>query len=71
MIIKYTCPICGEDLQEIVLASDPPLHKQMCLYCGWESEGIREDVVRIPYNNDNLYSKNVVYLNDGWSIHAD
>ena len=53
MQIIYTCPKCGADLEEIVLASNPPQHQKRCRSCGWEHTE-REDVVRIPYSVPNI-----------------
>ena len=36
------------DLQEVILASNPPQHKMYCNNCGW-SHIEREEVYRIPY----------------------
>ena len=47
-MIIYTCPKCGNDLQEVILASNPPQHKIYCNNCGW-SHIEREEVCRIPY----------------------
>ncbi len=67
MRVIYTCPVCGADLHDTMLCSNPPIHKKVCLECGWESEGDKEDVVRIPYggNKENSHTK---WLGDGWSI---
>jgi len=50
-IIIYTCPKCGKDLQEEMIATYPPIHVKKCYSCGWSSE-TREDVIRIPYGQD-------------------
>lgn len=52
MTIIYTCPKCGNDLDEIVLASYPPQYKKSCSKCGWSiTERIKKDenIKRIPY----------------------
>lgn len=48
MSIIYTCPKCGSDLEEIVLATYPPQYQSRCPKCGWDH--IKKDtVIRIPY----------------------
>lgn len=50
-MIIYTCPKCGGDLQDLVLASYPPQYKKECPKCGWSHiEKPNDEVVRIPYN---------------------
>lgn len=56
MNIIYTCPKCGADLRDVMIATNPPINKKECFNCGWSSEEEREDVVRIPYvNNIKVY----------------
>lgn len=47
MIIQ-TCPKCGADLHEMMLASAPPIHVKECLSCGYRYER-REEVIRVPF----------------------
>ena len=47
MIIE-TCPVCGADLDHIVLTSNPPQHKVKCSQCGWQHIE-SEETVRVPY----------------------
>lgn len=54
MIIIETCPECGHDLVDMMLASNPPISKKECLACGWSWTGEREEVVRIPFNGSGL-----------------
>ena len=52
MEIIYTCPHCGEDLQEyVVAATNPPILIIRCKRCGWEAEAAKEyeKIIRIPY----------------------
>lgn len=49
MQIIYTCPNCGGDLSEIMIATNPPIYTKVCHNCGWSVEEPRENVVRIPY----------------------
>lgn len=51
MIIIETCPECGHDLVDMMLASNPPILKKKCLHCGWSWTGKREEVVRIPFSD--------------------
>lgn len=48
MIIE-TCPKCGHDLEQMMLACYPPIPKKYCPYCGWYWTGGPEEVVRIPF----------------------
>jgi len=50
MRIIYTCPKCGGDLQEVMLATNPPIQKKQCMSCGWSyTDTDREDVLRVPF----------------------
>lgn len=54
-IIIETCPKCGHDLVDIMLASYPPIPKKECWNCGWSWTGEREEVIRVPFgDNDSL-----------------
>lgn len=51
MAIIYTCPMCGADLQDIVMTSYPPQAAKKCVKCGWEyvyKDGGENDV-RVPF----------------------
>lgn len=54
MIIIETCPKCGHDLVNLMIATYPPIPKKQCWNCGWSWEGEREEVVRVPFSNDNI-----------------
>lgn len=51
MIIE-TCPVCGHDLINIVLASNPPIPKKECWSCGWSWTGDAEEVIRVPFGGN-------------------
>lgn len=53
MMLIYTCPNCGGDLHDIMLACNPPIHQKVCHNCGWSYEDPREEVIRVPFNNIN------------------
>ena len=53
-IIIETCPKCGHDLVDIMLASYPPIPKKECWNCGWSWKGKREEVVRVPFSGNKL-----------------
>lgn len=52
-MIIYTCPECGHDLMSVTCACIPPIHEYHCYNCGW-SHSNREEVVKIPFSNNNL-----------------
>lgn len=54
MIIIETCPECGHDLTNMMLASNPPIEKRQCLNCGWSWTGKREEVIRIPFDGNSF-----------------
>ena len=60
MIIIETCPVCGHDLRDVMICTNPPIPRKECNYCGWSWEGKQEDVVRVPFGG---YSDNTI-LND-------
>lgn len=43
-ILIETCPNCGAELQNIVIATFPPIPKKQCYHCGWSWEGKPEKV---------------------------
>lgn len=52
MRIVYTCPECGADIEDIVLATYPPKYMKRCTNpkCKWRHiEEVDDGVVRIPY----------------------
>ena len=60
MIIIETCPKCGHDLQDLILASNPPIPQKKCFGCGWEWTGEPEQIMRVPFcgnsfDPDNTY----------------
>ena len=46
--IIYTCPICGHDLQEVVLTSLPPQYQKICNHCGYTYTE-QSSAIRIPF----------------------
>lgn len=62
MIIIETCPERGHDLTSMMLASNPPIEKRQCLNCGWSWTGKREEVVRIPFDDNGFTSNTTNYL---------
>ena len=69
MQLIYTCPNCGHDLQDICLTSNPPINKKVCHYCGWSVEEPQENIVRIPYGNENDIQPSEIFDFVGF-IHA-
>ena len=65
MIIIETCPKCGHDLMDLVIATYPPIPQKKCFSCGWSWEGEREEVIRVPFGGNSLeMASNNSYLND-------
>lgn len=70
-IIVETCPNCGHDLRDLVIATYPPILKKECWNCGWCWTGKQEKVIRIPFGGNTTNTTNIVeapslndYLND-------
>ena len=61
MIIVETCPKCGHDLQEMVIAIFPPIPCKQCWNCGWRWEGKRDDILRIPFQGEMNGNKELTY----------
>ena len=53
-IIIETCPKCGHDLHDVMLASNPPIPKKECFNCGWSWQGEPEQVIRIPFGGNSF-----------------
>ena len=64
MIIIETCPKCGHDLQDVVVATYPPIPQKKCFGCGWEWTGEPEQVVRVPFGGNDMDIINQPSLND-------
>ena len=43
-IFVETCPKCGAELQNIVIATFPPIPQKKCFNCGWSWEGKPEKI---------------------------
>lgn len=52
MIVIETCPKCGHDLMDTIIATYPPIPKKECASCGWSWTGEREEVVRVPFGGN-------------------
>lgn len=52
MKIIETCPRCGADLIDVVIATYPEIIRKECWSCGWASQGEKEEIVRIPFGNN-------------------
>ena len=58
-MIVYTCPRCGNDLQEIALTSNPPQYQKFCSRCGWSHTTV-DEIYRIPYQLEATSALNYV-----------
>jgi hypothetical protein len=54
-IIIETCPKCGFDLHDTIIATNPPIPQKKCFECGWEWTGEPEEVIRRPFGGNSLY----------------
>lgn len=55
MKIIETCPRCGADLIDVVIATYPEIVRKECWSCGWASQGEKEEVVRIPFGGNRSF----------------
>ncbi len=55
MIIIETCPKCGHDLHDEIIATYPPIPRKVCYNCGWNWEGQPEQVVRVPFGGNSYH----------------
>ena len=62
-IVIETCPKCGHDLHDLVVATNPPISKKECWCCGWTWEGEPERVIRIPFGGNSFNEDKPSYLN--------
>ena len=67
-IIIETCPKCGHDLTDLVIATYPPIPQKKCFGCGWEWTGEREEIVRVPFGGNSLKYDKYPSLNDYTSL---
>ena len=56
MKIIETCPRCGADLIDVVIATCPEIVRKECWSCGWASHGEKEEIVRIPFGGNRSWS---------------
>ena len=58
MIVIETCPKCGNDLQDEVICTYPPIPRKVCWNCGWSWTGEREKIKRVPFGgNTNTFTE--------------
>ena len=62
-IIIETCPKCGHDLTDLMIATYPPIPQKKCFGCGWSWEGKREEIIRVPFGGNSLDIDNKYALN--------
>lgn len=63
MIIIETCPKCGHDLRDEIIATYPPIPRKVCYNCGWSWEGQPERIVRVPFGGNSYQDDNIDLLN--------
>ena len=57
MIVVETCPKCGNDLQNTVICTYPPIPRKVCWNCGWSWTGKPEKITRVPFGgNTNTFT---------------
>ena len=64
MIVIETCPKCGHDLTDLVIATNPPIPQKKCFGCGWSWTGEQEEVVRVPFGGNSAPSPYEDVLSD-------
>lgn len=64
MIIIETCPKCGHDLKDLIIATFPPIPKKECWNCGWSWTGEPEEVIRMPFGGNATNAIEQPSLND-------
>lgn len=67
MIIIETCPKCGHDLYDEIIATYPPIPRKVCYNCGWSWEGQPEQVVRVPFGGNSYQDDNIDLLNGDYA----
>lgn len=68
MKIIETCPRCGADLIDVVIATYPEIVRKECWSCGWASQGEKEEVVRIPFGgNSNWFGTTEAVTNSHYA----
>ena len=60
-IIIETCPKCGHDLKDLIIATFPPIPKKECWNCGWSWIGEPEEVIRMPFSSNRLSDESKEY----------
>ena len=68
MIIIETCPKCGHDLTDLIIATNPPIPQKKCFGCGWSWTGEREEVIIVPFGGNSLEYDKYPSLNDYTSL---
>lgn len=63
MQIIETCPKCGHDLMQLMLACNPPTPKKECWNCGWSWTGEPEEIVRVPFGGNANNRTTITTLN--------
>lgn len=62
-IIIETCPKCGHDLKDLMIATYPPIPKKECWNCGWSWTGEPEEVIRMPFGGNTNVATTTTTLN--------
>ena len=52
--IIYTCPDCGNDLMDIMIATNPPIAIKECPSCGWRYEEKSAGIKRVPFKPEGV-----------------
>lgn len=54
MIVIETCPECGHDLMDVIVATYPSIPRKECFNCGWSWTGEREEIIRVLFGGNSL-----------------
>lgn len=67
MIIIETCPMCGADLVDSVVCTNPPRQRKTCSKCDWSWTEDPEEVVRIPFVPPGQKREQVTWPRHDWN----
>lgn len=67
MIIIETCPVCGADIYDCVIATYPSITIKRCTKCDWSWREEPDDVVRVPFVPPGQKREQVTWPRHDWN----